>query len=80
MEVTISKFKATCLELLRAVQKTGEPLIVTRLGKPIAQVLPPPPEPESRGKLFGSAPGKITGDILSPASDESEWEVLRKDS
>ena len=77
-EVTISKFKATCLALLARVKRTGRPIIVTRKGEPIAAIVPPPlpKKPESwLGSL--SKTGKITGDILSPPVAESEWEALR---
>lgn len=77
-KVTISKFKATCLRLLDNVKKTGQPLLVTRKGEPIALVTPPPP-PKSQAWL-GSMKDtvKITGDIISPALDEKHWEVLQK--
>lgn len=77
--VTISKFKATCLRLLDDVKKTGLPILVTRKGEPIALVTPPPPPPKPRawlGSLKNSI--KITGDIISPASDEEDWEVLQE--
>jgi len=41
--IPISRFKATCLRLLDDVNKTGQPLLVTRNGEPIALVSPPPP-------------------------------------
>jgi len=77
-EVTISKFKATCLALLAKVNRTGRPILVTRKGEPIAQIVPPPP-PEKPASWLGSfsATGKITGDIVSPPVPESEWEALR---
>lgn len=76
-KVTISKFKATCLRLLDKVKKTGHPLLVTRKGEPIALVTPPPPpEPKAwLGSLKDNV--KITGDIISPALDEKEWEALQ---
>jgi prevent-host-death family protein len=43
--MSISKFKATCLAVLERVRKTGEPLLITKHGVPIAQVLPAPPPP-----------------------------------
>jgi prevent-host-death family protein len=75
--VTISKFKSTCLRLLSDVKKTGHPLLITRRGEPVALVTPPPP-PKSKAWL-GSLKDtvKITGDIISPASDEKDWEVLK---
>jgi len=76
--VPISKFKATCLALLDRVKRTGQPILVTRKGEPIAQVLPPPP-PERPESWLGSfrSTGKIVGDIMSPPLGESDWETLR---
>jgi prevent-host-death family protein len=76
--IPISKFKATCLRLLDNVKKTGNSIIVTRKGEPIALVTPPPPQPKS-DQWLGSMKDsiKITGDIISPVLDESEWEVLK---
>ena len=34
--VTISKFKATCLGLLKQVKKNREPILVTLKGEPVA--------------------------------------------
>jgi len=77
-EVTISEFKAKCFSLLNQVQKTKQPLRVTRFGKPIAEIVPTAPQP-SGADWFGSMKGtfEILGDIVSPANDENEWEVLR---
>jgi prevent-host-death family protein len=77
-EIAISKFKATCLSVLERVRKTGKPVLVTRFGQPVAEVVPAsPPKPAERqlGTLRGTI--KIVGDIVSPASDEEDWEVLR---
>ena len=77
-EVTISKFKATCLALLAKVKRTGRPILVTRRGEPIAQIVPPP-RPEKPASWLGSfsATGRITGDILSPPIPDSDWEAFR---
>ena len=78
-EVTISKFKATCLALLAKVKRTGRPILVTRKGEPIAQIVPPPP-PQRPESWLGSlrTTGRITGDIMSPPIPESEWEASRR--
>ena len=76
--IAISRFKATCLSLLDRVCKTGEPILVTRRGTPIAQVLPPP-RPEAVTKsAFGCMRGttRQLGDIIAPVAEE-DWEVLR---
>ena len=76
-EVSISRFKATCLALLARVKRTKKPILVLRKGEPIAQVMPPPSPslpPSWLGSFSGS--GEIVGDILAPASDPKEWEAL----
>ena len=75
-EIQISKFKATCLAVLDRVGKTRKPVLVTRFGKPVAQVLPPPSSPV--GNWLGAMKdrGEIRGDLVSPVADLSEWEVL----
>ncbi len=73
--VSVSKFKATCLALLKKVQKTGQPILITRRGEPLTQVGPPPP-PLNRPRLLGSMKGtvQILGDIVSPdPEDEKLW-------
>jgi prevent-host-death family protein len=76
--ITISKFKSTCLALLEKVKKTGQPILVTKRGEPIA-LITPPPEPEKPASWLGSfqGTGRIVGDIVQPAFDEKEWEVLK---
>jgi len=76
--IPISKFKATCLRLLDNVKKTGNSIIVTRKGEPIALVTPPPPPPK-QDQWIGCMKDqiKIKGDILNPAVDEKDWEVLK---
>lgn len=76
-EIAISKFKATCLAVLEKVRQTGKPVLVTRFGEPVAEVVPPQAvkPKEWVGSLAGT--GQINGDIVSPASDEEDWEALR---
>ncbi|MFZ0298133.1 MAG: type II toxin-antitoxin system Phd/YefM family antitoxin [Candidatus Sulfotelmatobacter sp.] len=76
--MAISEFKAKCLALLDQVQRTKKPILVTRFGKPVAEVIPASPE-AGPGDWIGSMKGsmKILGDIVSPANEESDWEALR---
>ncbi len=77
--VNISTFKATCLSLLDNVRKTGRPLLGLKHGKPIAHILPPPPPPKTESWLGSFRhTGRVTGDIISPATNESEWDALSK--
>ena len=75
--ITISQFKATCLAVLEHVKRTGRPILVTRRGKPIATISPPPP-PEKNKSWLGSyrEEGVILGDVVSPDSDADDWEAL----
>jgi len=77
--ISISQFKATCLAVLDKVKRTGQPVLVTRRGVPIAMIEPPPP-PELKESWLGGFKhkGKIIGDIVSPASNETEWGVLNE--
>jgi prevent-host-death family protein len=77
-QIAISKFKATCLAVLERVRKTGKPVLVTRFGKPVAEIVAPR-QAEQPERVLGSMRGtaQIVGDIVSPAGDEQDWEVLR---
>jgi len=73
--VAVAQFKATCLRLLEEVRR-GHPILVTKRGKPIAQVLPPPPRAAAwRGAMRGT--GKIVGDVVKPAAEPDDWSALR---
>jgi prevent-host-death family protein len=76
-EVAISEFKAKCLAILDQVHKTKCPIRVTRRGKPVVEVVPA--SLESPRDIFSFMKGEIEilGDIVSPATDPEDWEVLR---
>ncbi len=77
-QVAISEFKAKCLALLEQVRRTRKPIRITRHGKIVAEVIPPTAVLD-RAAWINSMKDtiEITGDIVSPASDENEWEALR---
>ncbi len=57
-EITATQFKAHCLRLLDQVAETGEALIVTKHGQPVARVEPP------------LAPSDLQGSVKINMSDE----------
>ena len=77
-EIAISEFKAKCLAILQRVEKTKEPIRITRHGKPVAEVIPAA-QTVDRAAWIGSLKGKIKilGDIVSPVIDLNEIEALR---
>jgi prevent-host-death family protein len=74
-----SVFKSRCLKVMDRVQATGEPVIVTKRGKPVVKVIPAEPEKDD---LFGFMKGRmeIVGDIESPAVQLSDWNALKEDT
>jgi prevent-host-death family protein len=78
-DIPISKFKATCLAVLEEVRRTRRPIRVTRFGTPVAEIVPPSAEKRARswlGVMKGS--GRIAADIVRPAAEPRDWEVLSK--
>jgi prevent-host-death family protein len=76
--LSISRFKATCLAVLDRVRRTGEPVLVTKRGVPLAQVVPPPPPAPPEGGGFGCMRGtaREIGDLLEPLA-EDDLDALR---
>ena len=73
--MAISKFKATCLAVLRQVHRTGQPIRITRRGEPVADVVPPSP-PERPDGWLGAMSDRtyLQGDITVPSSDLVAWD------
>lgn len=69
MEIAAAEFKARCLKLMDQVEKTREPVIVTKRGRPVAKLVPVENVPAE--KLFGCMAGTVTilGDIVSPLGE-----------
>jgi len=76
-QMRASAFKAQCLAIMDDVQATGEPVIVTKRGKPVVKVVAIKPEKDD---IFGSMSEevKIIGDIESPVVPLKAWKIMRK--
>lgn len=76
-EMRASLFKARCLKVMDVVQATGEPVVVTKRGKPVVKVVP---ATAGKSDLFGFMAGefKIVGDIESPVVPLKQWKVFKK--
>ncbi|HXM93733.1 MAG TPA: type II toxin-antitoxin system prevent-host-death family antitoxin [Candidatus Dormibacteraeota bacterium] len=70
-------FKARCLSIMKDVQATGEPVVVTKRGKPVVKVVP---VKSKKANLFGFMVGefKIGGDIEAPVVPLEHWKAMKK--
>ncbi len=70
-EIAAGEFKAKCLGLLDEVQTSGQEIVVTKYGKPVAKVVPVDEDKEGLER-FNKAREiiKIKGDIVSPLGKE----------
>ena len=76
MDIPAAVFKAECLKLMDEVARTGQPVVITKHGKPVAQLVPIPAQSRS---LFGYMKNtvQIKGDVIAPVDEE--WSVLSGD-
>jgi prevent-host-death family protein len=69
----VSEFKAKCLQLLKDVETNGDRILITKRGKPVAEVVPSKAAiPPMRGSWKDSV--KVLGDIVYFSDDEWESE------
>ena len=74
--IPISKFKAQCLGILEEVRRQRKRIVITKRGKPIAEIRPVEPESQESPPLKDTV--VFMGDLLSPVALE-DWEVLAED-
>jgi prevent-host-death family protein len=70
------KFKQTCLRLLDEVGESGEPIVITKRGKPVAQLAPVAHGRHEDWLGAMSDRGEILGDLVAPALEPGEWNAL----
>lgn len=70
-----SEFEANCLAVVEEVAATGETVVVTKDGKPLAELMPH--KKEAKRNLIGLFEGDlvIKGDIISPI--DVEWDAMK---
>ncbi len=67
-----SEFKSKCLKVIERIAETGEPVVVTKHGRPVVQVIP---VTDGAPVVFGRLAGAVTreDDIVSPIGDPLIW-------
>ncbi|HUD54907.1 MAG TPA: type II toxin-antitoxin system Phd/YefM family antitoxin [Terracidiphilus sp.] len=71
--IPAGEFKAKCLKLLDEVAEKRLTLVITKRGKPVAEIVPIPTPGDFVGSMRGT--GEILGDIISPL--DVEWEAMK---
>ncbi len=72
--IKAGEFKAKCLRLMDEVAATGESIVITKNGTPVARLAPVIRKPRT---LFGALEGAVSvkGDIIAPV--DVEWDAAR---
>jgi prevent-host-death family protein len=70
--VTAAEFKAKCLKLMDEVAASGDSVIITKRGKPVACLTPASPQPRP---ILGAMKGRIQilGELIEPI--DVDWEA-----
>ena len=76
----VSEFKAKAISTLKRVRDTGEPVLVTIRGVPVAEIFPPR-HVQEEGVVFGSCRDLIMqrppDSLLISTEFTNEWEMNR---
>jgi len=79
MDISVTQFRARCLELIRHAEVGGEPVDIKRRGKLVARLTPAPKPgaaaPKAWEVLHGS--GELNAAPEASVIDEAEFEAAR---
>jgi prevent-host-death family protein len=64
------KFKDRCLKTLDEVARTKSAVMITKRGRPIAQLVPCPPQPARRGLA-----GSVLREVGDPFTTSDAWDA-----
>jgi len=72
--ISASQFKARCLGLMDEVARSGEVVVITKNGSPVAELHPC--RPSRRATPFGLHPTtQLLGDVIAPLTEP--WDALQ---
>ncbi|MEO5768560.1 MAG: type II toxin-antitoxin system Phd/YefM family antitoxin [Polyangia bacterium] len=74
--LSVSEFKATCLAVLERVRQTGESIVITKHGQPVAEVVPPRAVDQPSRGFLGSLRGtaRLVGDVTESMTSAQAFE------
>jgi prevent-host-death family protein len=75
-EIGASDFKARCLALIDEVGETSSPIVISKRGRRVAQLVPYISVEEAipQETLHGTA--TFTGDVEGPVTSPEEWDAV----
>ena len=68
--IPAGKFKDSCLKLMDEVQRDGIPVVITKRGKPVVELIPAPKEEKPRSLI-----GTILYEAPNIFSTGEKWEA-----
>ena len=76
--IPAGEFKAKCLAIMDEVQAGGEPVIITKRGKPVVRITALEAKMKKES-IFGFMRGTavISGDIVGPIISGEDWNHLQ---
>ena len=80
MDISVTEFKHRCLEIIRAVEKSGKTVAITRRGKVVARLQPPLPSVSAKAKPWEqlrSMGGRLLAKPGESVLRDEDFEALR---
>ncbi len=77
--VAAAEFKATCLRLIDEMNEDGQPITITKRGKPVAVLKPVEDVGPASRSIVGIMKGSVLryDDPFEPAIDPMEWDAMK---
>ncbi len=77
--ISLTEFQQNCMMILESINQSHQPVLIIDQDKVLAKVVPMFPLDRTTWLGCMADTGQITGDIVSPTSEELvDWEVLTK--
>lgn len=72
-QIPAGEFKAQCLAIMDQVSQSGEPVVITKHGKPVVKLVPAEKQVD---EIFNYMAGKVkvVGDIVGPITPPEDWQ------
>jgi len=72
-QIPAGEFKSKCLAIMDQVMHSGQPVVITKHGKPVVKLVP---AASNADDIFDYMAGKakVVGDIVGPVTPPEDWE------